>query len=225
MAAATFIQGGIDGEYLIQAASCLHGHWAGLHICCMDVGFSSEVCLNLGNWVKRVIQLADQTPNHSSFACMNCFSHSLPWSFVHLLPGPHLPWHRLLYGLPHWQKTCFSLFSAPHLLLLRGFMSCAEPKDVNVFQVCFLTLLVCLSSSVGKLLSILRHIKQHQWCQFRQSWVQAQCRDTWVSPGNLEEVRSWRNPGREKKNQGGLSRNLGETGAEGDKAANADGQW
>lgn len=30
---------------------------------------------------------------------------------------------------------------------------------------------------------------------------------------------------KKKENQGGLSRNLGETGAEGDKAANTDGQW
>lgn len=79
--------------------------------------------------------------------------------------------------------------------------------------------------TVGKLLSMLRHIKQHQWCQFRQSSDvnsdNPECRDTWVSPGNLEEVRSWRNPGREK-NQGRLAE---ETGAEGDKASNTDGQW
>lgn len=54
--------------------------------------------------------------------------------------------------------------------------------------------------------------------------MQIEYRDTCVSPGNLEEVRSWRNPGR-AKNQGGLSRNLEETGTEGDKAANTDGQW
>lgn len=101
---------------------------------------------------------------------MNCFSHSLPWNFVHLLPGAHLPWHWLSYGLPHWQKTCFSLVSAPHLLLLRAVYIlcqlkftlsnlCAESKNVNIVQVCFLTLLVCLSSYCWK---TLEHIEAYK---------------------------------------------------------------
>lgn len=101
---------------------------------------------------------------------------------------------------------------------------CAEPKDVNVFQVCFLTLgmpfFFCWKT--------LEHIEAYKTASVMSvqtilsaDTIQRYLNFSWES--RRSEVLE--KPRQRKKNQGGLSRNLGETGAEGDKAANADGQW
>lgn len=177
MAAAAFIQGRTGGEYLTQPASCLHMHRAGLHICCMGVCFSSELCFKFRK-VSQESNPGSRSDTKPQFLCMHCGCIALiasPLLFPEILSiccqGHTCHGTDCHMVCPIGRKLAFpSLVPHTFCVLLRGvYITCqlkftssnlrAESKNVNIFRLCFLTLLECLSSYCWK---TLEHVEAYK---------------------------------------------------------------